>query len=290
MTVYSHLHDRMISAMGVEGLEIPAACIKLFRHDETLSEILTQYHPTEETVTSCQAVRHASQGHPVLLSLENIGCIAAAISLGLVDQYRESSLEQPPRLYTNLMQQQSGLADAFSPPAPNEFTSGSVYACRHAHKPEYGLFGPDDSGRYKDVETARAAVKQMAAIQPPEMKAICFFPKEFEDTDLEPDVVVLDVRPVELTKIIQGYQFITGNRIHASMGALRGIPSDLIAHPFLNQEINVSTYCVGARILAGFEGDRLGIGIPYQQIDLVVSGLEQSKTGYPSHLYPGAAG
>ena len=65
------------------------------------------------------------------------------------------------------------------------------------------------------------------------------------------------------------------------MGALRGVPSDLIAQPYLNQQINVSTYCLGARLLAGFEGDRMGIGIPYPEFDLVVCGIEQSKIGYP---------
>lgn len=290
MIQFSRLYDRMHNAMGIEGLEIPVAFVRLFRHADTLPEILTQYYPMEETVTSCQAVRHASQGHPVLLSLDNIGCIAAAISLGLVDQDSDSSLVRPPRLYTNIMQEQSGLDDEFSPPSPKEFTSGRVYACRHAQKPEYCLFGPEDSGRFKDVDTARTAVEQMAAIQPPIMKYAFFFHNNFEDADIEPDVVVLDVRPVELTKIIQSYQFMTGKRIHASMGALRGVPSDLIAWPYLNQEINVSTYCLGARILAGFEGDRMGIGIPYPQLDLVVSGMEQSKTGYPFHLYPGASG
>ena len=275
--------------MGVEGLEIPAAYVKLYRHADTEPEILTQFYPTEETVTSCQAVRHACQGHPVLLSLDNIGCIAAAISLGLVDQHSDTSLERPPRLYTDLMKQQSGLNDEFSPPSPKEFTSGRVYACRHAQKPEYCLFGPEDSGRFKDVDTAREAVEQMAVIQPPVMKNVFFFSNDFKNAEIEPDVVILDVRPVELTKIIQGYQFITGKRIHASIGALRGVPSDLIALPYMTQEINVSTYCLGARILAGFGGDRLGIGIPFRQFDLLVTGMEQSKTGYPFHRYPGAS-
>jgi len=288
MTNISQLYSRMLKAMGVEDLKIPAAYAKLYRQEEELPECLAQYYPTQETVTSCQAVRHASQGHPVLLSLDNIGCIAAAISLGLVDQYRDTPLERPSRIYTSLMQQQSGLAKNFNPPSPQDFTSGLVYACRQAQKPEYCLFGPEDSGRFKDVDTARIAVERMAAIQPPAMKNIFFFSNNFEDAALKPDVVVLNVRPVELTKIIQSYQFMTGKRICASMGALRVICSDLLAWPYLNQEINVSTYCLGARLLAGFEGDRLGIGIPYQKFDLVVSGMERSKKGYPFHRYPGA--
>ena len=281
----------MIDAMGVEGLVIPAACIKLYRHEDVLPECLEQFCPSEETVTSCQAVRHASLGHPVNLNLDTIGCIAAAVSLGLVDQYRDTPLDHPARIYTDLMRRQSGPDSKFRPPSPNDFSSGLVYACRDAKKPEFCLFGSEDSGRFKDVDTARAAVEQMAAIQPAVMKNIFFYPANyFEDADVEPDIVILSVRPVELTRIIQGYQFMTGKPIHASMGALRAVPSDLIARPFLSQQINVSTYCLGARLLAGFEGDRLGIGIPYQEFDLLVSGIEQSQTGYPFPRYPGALG
>jgi uncharacterized protein (DUF169 family) len=287
----SQLYTRMIDAMGVEGLEIPAACVKLYRHEDVLPPFLDQYYPDGETVTSCQAVRHASLGHPVNLNLDTIGCIAVAVSLGLVDQYQDIPLDDPSRVYTDLMRRQSESSRQFRPPSPNDFTSGIVYACRHAKKPQYCLFGSDDSGRFKDVDTARAAVAQMAAIQPPVMKNIFFFPPDgFEDGDLEPDVVVLNVRPVELTRIIQGYQFITGKPIQASMAGLRVVPSDLIAWPYLNQQINVSTYCLGARLLAGFEGDRMGIAIPYQEFDIVVSGIEQSRTGYPFSRYPGVAG
>ncbi|MDJ0801764.1 MAG: hypothetical protein QNI97_02745 [Desulfobacterales bacterium] len=38
--------------------------------------------PEEETLTACQALRHAMLDQPVLLHPGNIGCIAAAISLG----------------------------------------------------------------------------------------------------------------------------------------------------------------------------------------------------------------
>lgn len=290
MNSVSRLYTRMIDAMGVAGLKIPAACVKLYRHDDVLPQFLDHYYPVGETVTACQAVRHASMGHPVNLNLDTIGCIAAAVSLGLVDQYRGTPLDHGSRIYTDLMRRQSESSREFKPPSPYDFTSGIVYACRQAKKPEYCLFGSDDSGRFINVDIARTAVEQMAAIQPPVMKNIFFYPpNNLEYADLEPDVVLLNVRPVELTRIIQGYQFMTGKPIQASMGALRGVPSDLIAWPYLNRQINVSTYCLGARLLAGFEGDRMGIGIPYREFDRLVIGIEKSRTGYPFPRYPGAA-
>ena len=72
------------------------------------------------------------------------------------------------------------------------------------------------------------------------------------------------------------------------MGGLRVVNSDLIVRPYLEQKINVSTYCLGARLIAQFEADRLGIGLPYAMFEQTVQGMEDSQTGFPFQLYPGA--
>ena len=284
----SRLYSRMIESLDISGLEIPAAYVKFYRHGESIPKQISTFDTEEESVMCCQAARHASLEQPVLLTVDNIGCVAAGISLGLVDQNRDTPLKRP-RIYTNLMQDQAGAGKKFNPPSPKEFTSGTVYACRSAGRRDFCLFGPEDSGRFKDVATARAAISQMAAIQPPVMKAVFFYSNSFSESGPTPDVVILSVRPVELTRIIQGYQYITGKAVTTVMNALRVVDSDLIARPYLTQEINVSTYCLGARLVARFEGNRLGIGIPFKKFELVVKGMEESRTGYPFHKYPGAA-
>jgi uncharacterized protein (DUF169 family) len=52
--------------------------------------------------------------------------------------------------------------------------------------------------------------------------------------------------------------------------------------------MNVSTYCLGARLIAEFEADRMGIGMPYSMFKDVVQGMEDSAGGFPFPLYPGA--
>ena len=101
-------------------------------------------------------------------------------------------------------------------------------------------------------------------------------------------MVVLSVRPVELTRIIQAYQFHTGKRVNASMGGLRVVNSDLIVRPYLTQEMNVSTFCLGARLIAEFEADRMGIGMPFGMFEEMVQGMEDSSGGFPFAMYPGA--
>jgi uncharacterized protein (DUF169 family) len=100
-------------------------------------------------------------------------------------------------------------------------------------------------------------------------------------------VLILSVRPVELTRLIQAHQYLTGRPTQASMGALRVVCSDLMARPFITRQINISTFCLGARLIAQYEADRLGIGIPHGIFLEVVEGMKKSRTGYPFHHYPG---
>ncbi len=283
----TRLYSRLIESMGIEGLEIPHAYVKFYRNEEPIPKEVAACHTEKDPIMCCQAMRHSSLGEPVLLTLENIGCVAAAISLGLVDQNRTIPLSSP-RTYTDLMKAQSGMDNSFKPPSPKEFTSGNVYACQSTGRADYGLFGPEDSGRFKDIATAQNAISGMMAIQPPVMQGVFFCNNSFQELDLRPDVIVMSVRPVELTRIIQGYQYNTGRMVNAVMGAVRAVDSDLIARPYLTQEINVSTYCLGARIIARFEANRLGVGIPFKSFELLVNGMEESKTGYPFDKYAGA--
>ena len=55
-----------------------------------------------------------------------------------------------------------------------------------------------DPGSEHALATARRAVTAMDAIQPPTVQGVFFYSLGFEGGDLSPDVVILNVRPVEL--------------------------------------------------------------------------------------------
>ncbi|MBW2127888.1 MAG: DUF169 domain-containing protein [Deltaproteobacteria bacterium] len=287
MTRFYRLTRRLIEAMEVPDLEIPMAGITLFRKEDSIPGDLLQFSPLNETVTSCHAARCATLGDAVYLTEENIGCIAAAISLGLVDRDQSVPLEGP-RVYTEIMRENSGRKEDFTPPSPAEFTNGTVYACKDAEREEYALFGRDDSGRYRKRETARRATSEMMAIQPPTVQGVFYFSPDFDEVEVLPDIVFMSLRPVELCRVIQGYQFLTGRRTQADIAGLRAGCSDLIARPYLTGKINFSPYCLGARLIARFEADRMGLGIPFSEFEIMVRGTEESKTGFPFPRYPGA--
>ncbi len=288
-TNLKRLYSSMMASMEVEGLKIPITAVKFFAQKEKAPDVVLENHITDITLTVCQAAKQASLGDAVCLSGNNIGCIAAGISLGLIDEREEKHLEGP-RVYTDIMKEQSESKDGFTPPSPKDFTEGIVYACKDSGRSDFCLFGKNDSGRFKDIKTAKHALSDMTAIQPATTTSVFLYSDDFEEMDLIPDVVVLSVRPVELTRIIQAYQYRTGKRFTGSMGAVRAVCSDLIARPYLTQEVNISTYCLGARLIARNEADRLGIGIPFEAFKEIVKGMEDSKTGYPFPLYPGVRG
>lgn len=288
MTKTQELYDRMITALGVDGLAIPTACVKIYQQGDDIPQAVQDCEPHGLTLTSCQAARQAGFGDSVLLTAQSIGCVAAAISFGLVDKNQDTPLGDS-LVYTDIMKGQAKDKDKFTPPSPKDFTEGTVYACKAAGRPDYALFGDDDSGRFDSTDTARQAMDDMIAIQPATTQGVFLYAADFDDADVAPDVVVMSVRPVELTRIIQAYQFHTGKRVTASMGGLRVVNSDLIIRPYLTHEMNISTYCLGARLIAEYEGDRLGIGMPAEIFADIVTGLEDSKGGFPFPAYPGAA-
>lgn len=277
----------MMNAFGKHPLNISCAGVKFYPKNAKIPPEVLNYHISDISNTACNAARQALLGDAVCLTIENIGCIASAISLGLVDRLQDKPLKGK-RVYTELMREHTEEGQKFTPPSPKDFTDGNVYACGALKKFEFCLFGKSDSGRYRDIKTARKAIKNMPSIQPPSMKAVFIYAADFEDINIIPDVVLFDIRPVELTRIIQGYQFITSKRLKADMAGLRGVCSDLIVIPYLKSKINISSYCLGARILAKFEPDKLGLGIPFKLLPTIVKGMENSKTGYPFHLYHGA--
>jgi uncharacterized protein (DUF169 family) len=287
MTKIRELYDSMIDAMGVEGLSIPTAGVKFYKQGEEIPSGVMDYEPVGLTLTSCQSARQAGFGDSVLLTPKSIGCVAAAITFGLVDNNQDRPMGES-LVYTDIMKSQAGDHGDFVPPSPKDFTEGTVYACTAAGRSDYALFGAEDTGRFDSTETARRAMEDMTAIQPATTQAVFLYALDFDDADIDPDVVVLSVRPVELTRIIQAYQFHTGKRVTGSMGGLRAVNSDLIVRPYLSNEMNVSTFCLGARLIAEFEADRMGVGMPLSVFEEIVQGMEDSKGGFPFAAYPGA--
>jgi uncharacterized protein (DUF169 family) len=222
----------------------------------------------------CEAVRIAAMGgEVVVINKENVGCPAAAIALGLVDQYQEEPLYDT-RKYTDMMQTAA---------SPADFTNGLVYGCKASDNMQFALFGEGDTGRYETLGAALNAVGGMTSIQPAIMEAAVAYPAG--KLDIAPDVVILGLLPKQVLLAIQGYNFLTGNRFLMSTIGIRAVCADLTALPFLKQELNGSFFCLGARAVGGWEGNLLGLGMPLSVFERMVTGMERSAGGFPYKAY-----
>ncbi len=232
--------------------------------------------PEEYTGTTwCQALQLASmEQEVVVIKKENVGCPAAAIALGLVDEQQKDVL-QGNRKYTDLMSCKA---------SPADFTNGLVYACRDTGKMEFALFGETDTGRYENQGVALKAIQGMSAIQPEIMSAAIAYPADM--LDLEPNVVILPLKPKQALLAIQGLNYITGERFEMSTIGIRGVCADLTAQPYLEQKPNGSLFCLGARALGGWSGDLMAIGLPFSVFQTMVRGMAESAPGFPYHAYP----
>ncbi len=119
MSELKTLYDSMIESMGVKDLQIPGIAVKFFRKNDEIPENVKKYITDDVSLTSCQAERQAALGDPVCITMKNIGCIAAAISFGLVDPLQDTPLEGS-RVYTDIMKDQLPEKMKFTPPSPKE--------------------------------------------------------------------------------------------------------------------------------------------------------------------------
>jgi len=223
----------------------------------------------------CEAVRIAAMdGEVVVINKENVGCPASAIALGLVDQDQEEPLSGT-RKYTDMMETTA---------SPADFTNGLVYGCKASDNMQFALFGEGDTGRYETLGAALNAVSGMTSIQPDIMDAAVAYPAG--KLDIAPDVVILGLLPKQALRAIQGYNFLTGNRFLMSTIGIRAVCADLTAIPYLEQSLNGSLFCLGARAVGGWEGDLLGLGMPLSAFERMVTGMERSAGGFPYKAYP----
>ncbi|XOF34161.1 MAG: DUF169 domain-containing protein [Candidatus Electrothrix sp. YB6] len=272
---FQDLENKVIFSLknGTEKPAIKAVGVKFFPKG---SDIPKEKDSNAEDISTpwCGAVKLASDGDFIVITKKNIGCPAAAIALGLVDPDDPEPLEGS-RKYTSLMK------DAAS---PKDFTDGYVYACRASGHMEFALFGQEDCGRYKTLGASLKAVSGMTGIGKEAMDAVAAFPSSC--TDYEPDVVVMGVTPKQAMRMVQGYAFMNGERVEFNTIGIRGVCADVTAYPFLEQKMNASFFCLGARALGGWEEDRLALGMPYHDFKIMAEGIDESQNGFPYKLFP----
>ena len=271
---FEDVSARFMRMFGKEEQSVQPVGVKLVLKGQAVPEG-TKSPAEYQGVPWCEAVRLAAMdGEVVVLNRENVGCPAAAIALGLVDE-RESESLGGTRKYTDMMETAA---------SPADFTDGLVYACKASGNMQFALFGEDDTGRYETHGAALNAVSGMVSIQPEIMDAAVAYPAG--KLGIVPDLVILGLLPKQVLLAIQGYNFLTGNRFRMDTIGIRGVCADLTAQPYLEQRLNGSFFCLGARAVGGWGGNMMGLGMPFSVFQTMVAGMEKSAGGFPYNAYP----
>jgi uncharacterized protein (DUF169 family) len=271
---FPEAYRRYMAGFGTPDLDdIAAVGVKFVRRGEAPPP---QAAPLEMAYTWCYAVKQASKGEVPLVTRETVGCVMAAIALGLVD-------EDDPEPLPGWRQYSRNMSTS---PAPRDYREGRVFACAAAGRGDFALYGADDPGRFRTVEAGRRAFGGMPKIQPAAMDAVVAFPPDDELAGVTPDVVILALTPRETLRSVQALTFSTGERFDSSTLGVGAFCVDLAAHPYLTGRPNACFLCVGARVIARWEGGLNGLGLPWHTFLSVAEGMEASKAGYPFPRYP----
>jgi uncharacterized protein (DUF169 family) len=265
---------------GTYTVRIPCCGLKFSKKGERdLLDVFTQsprwLEFSARTLASCgYSYKSAKGGWTLRATKQTIGCPAGATSLGLVASDSTDSFAGG--CYVEPMQQ---------PASPADFAAGYVYAPRQSGHPEFALFGDSDCGRYETLEAARTALASMPVI-PSVMQAVYYYHPILSEVEVEPDLVHLYCTPLQAMRLVQGYCYTTGNRFNMSCIGIRGVSCDMTAWPYVNDEMNATFLCLGARGISGWEEQYVGFGLPFSKFRELVVGMEKSKSGYPYKIFP----
>ena len=74
-------------------------------------------------------------------------------------------------------------------------------------------------------------------------------------------------------RVIQGYTYHYGMAKNIGMIGNQGICSDLVARPYMKNDLNISVMCLGARMHTKAEDGELGIGMPIRMLWQLIEGV-----------------
>ena len=124
-------------------------------------------------------------------------------------------------------------------------------------------------GLYSSHAVARSVNESMTHI-PHRSYGIAMAPLE---TMEDADVVIILCTAKQAMRIIQGYSYVYGCATHLSTVGNQAMCSDLCAKPFMNNDLNISFMCCGARLNTRCSDGEMAVGMPIQMFSPVAEGI-----------------
>lgn len=130
---------------------------------------------------------------------------------------------------------------------------------------------------YQNVEISKSINDDMLFLKE-EPVGIAVMPLEkFTEA---PDVVVVVGNSYSVMRMIQGHGYFNGYTNNLRTIGLQAVCQDLTTYPYNTQDINISLLCPGTRLVADWEENEIGIGIPFAKWYEVVEGVKETTNPF----------
>lgn len=137
--------------------------------------------------------------------------------------------------------------------------------------------GRFSKGIYDDMETSKSINDDMI-FMPERPVGIAVMP--LEDYKENPDVVIVVGSSYNVMRMIQGHAYFNGYTNNLRTVGLQAVCQDLTTYPYNTEDINISLLCPGTRLVADWQADEIGIGMPFGKWYDVVAGVKETTNPF----------
>lgn len=130
---------------------------------------------------------------------------------------------------------------------------------------------------YNDLEISKSISDEMLFLEE-EPVGIVVMP--LENYNINPDVVVVVSKSYNIMRMIQGNGYFNGYTNNLKTVGLQAVCHDLTTYPYNTKDINITFLCPGTRLVADWEMDEIGMGIPFEKWFEVVEGVKETANPF----------
>lgn len=130
---------------------------------------------------------------------------------------------------------------------------------------------------YDSVETSKKINDDMEFM---ERRVFGISVMPLENYEESPDIVIVVSKSYSIMRIIQGHGHFNGYTNNLRTVGLQAVCQDLTTYPYNTQDINISLLCPGTRLVADWEMDEIGIGIPFEKWNEIVQGVVETANPF----------
>lgn len=130
---------------------------------------------------------------------------------------------------------------------------------------------------YHSVEISKSISDEMLFLKE-EPAGFAVMP--LENFKEEPDVVIVVSSPYNVMRLIQGHAYFNGYTSNLRTCGLQAVCQDLTTYPYNTKDINITLLCPGTRLVANWQENEIGIGIPFEKWYEVVEGVKETANPF----------